>query len=236
MVAISHALFIDESGNAQPGRSVTSLWVTAALAVAFERARELNVRIDALRTRNFRSRLKEVKGSEVPHELARGRTTDDLAQDLATILREFDAHIWVVAASRQSDGPTTKGKARQLVLERVSGFLNLGRYEPAHWIIVWDVSDVQELGDFSRSVSEFRNAFSGEPRNDRLFPSVLGGLSHDWGGLQAADLLSNFALHFRGRELTFPDVNLDKAQAFETRLKPCLQTTATGSVVGWKTW
>lgn len=112
----------------------------------------------------------------------------------------------------------------------------MGRYEPAHWIIVWDVSDVQELGDFSRSVSEFRNAFSGEPRNDRLFPSVLGGLSHDWGGLQAADLLSNFALHFRGRELTFPDVNLDKAQAFETQLKPCLQATATGSVVGWKTW
>jgi hypothetical protein len=180
--------------------------------------------------------VKEVKGSDAPHELSRGRTADDLASDLAALLREFDSHIWIVAASRQTDGPTTKGAARQLVLERVNGFLNLGRYEPAQWIIVWDVSDVQELGDFSRSVSEFRNAYSGEPRNDRLFPAVLGGLSHDWGGLQAADLLSNFALHFRGRELKFPDVNLEKAQAFESHLMPCLQRTATGNVVGWKTW
>lgn len=236
MVAISHALFIDESGNAQPGRSVTSLWVTVALAVPFERARELNSRMDELRAQNFRSRVKEVKGSDVPHEMARGRTADALGRDLAALLQGFDSHIWIVAASRQTDGPTTKGAARQLVLERVNGFLNLGRYEPAHWIIVWDVSDVQELGDFSRSVSQFRNAFSGEPRNDRLFPAVLGGLSHDWGGLQAADLVSNFALHFRGRELAFPDVSVDKARAFEAHLMPCLQKTAAGNVVGWKTW
>jgi hypothetical protein len=236
VATISHALFIDESGNALTAKSVKSLWGTAALAVAFDRARELNGRIDMLRTLNFRARLKEVKGSEVPHELARGRSIDDLAKDLAAILREFDAHIWVAAVCRQSDGPATKRTARQLVLERVNGFLNRGDYQPAQWLTVWDVSDVQELGDFSRNVSEFRNAFSAEPRNDRLVPSVLGGLSHDWGGLQAADLLSNFALHFRGRQMAFPDVNLAKAQAFETHLKPCLQTTQTGNLVGWKTW
>jgi|SRR5579875_784244 len=236
VATISHVLFIDESGNGQPGNSVTSLWVTAALAVEFERARELNVRIDALRAQNFRSRLKEVKGSEVPHGLARGRTIDDLAQDLAAILLEFEAHIWIAAVCRQSDGPTTKLVARKFILERVTGFLNRGDYAPAHWLIVWDVSDVQELGDFSRSVSDFRNEFSGEPRNDRLVPCVLGGLSHDWGGLQAADLLSNFALHFRGHQMAFPVVNLEKARAFETHLKPLVQKTKKGDPVGWKAW
>ena len=51
------ALFIDKSGNAQPAKSVKSLWGTAALAVVVERARELNGRIDRLRTLNFRFRL-----------------------------------------------------------------------------------------------------------------------------------------------------------------------------------
>lgn len=236
MVAVSHVLFIDESGNADTGRTVTSLWVTAAMAVPFEGVRDLNDRVESFTKHNFRSRVKEAKGSDVPHELAGGRTTEDLARDLASLLREFESHVWIAAASRQEDGPTTKGKARQLVLERVNGFLNLGGYEPAHWLIVWDVSDVEELGDFSRSVSDFRNDYSGEPRNERLFPSVLGGLSHDWGGLQAADLLSNFALHYQGREQGFLRVNLEKARTFDAHLMPCLQKTAAGNIVGWKTW
>ena len=185
------ALFIDESGNAQPAKSVKSLWGTAALAVVVERARELNGRIDRLRTLNFRFRLEEVKGSEVPRGLARGRSIDNPAKDLAAIHRELGDRIWVVAVRRQSDGLATKRTARWLVLERVNGFLNRGDYEPARWITGCDVSDVQELGDFSRNISEFRNVSSAEPRSDRLVPSVLGGTSHDWGGLQSADLLSN---------------------------------------------
>jgi hypothetical protein len=238
VVAVSHVLFIDEAGNAQPGPSVQSLWVTAAVAIPFERARDLNEKMDDLRRQNLRSRVKEVKGSQVPHELLRGRTVDNLAAGFAALLRQFDAHVWIVLASRQQDGPTTKGAARQLVLERVNGFLNLGRYHPAHWLIVWDVSDVQELADFSKSVSQFTNAFSGSPRNDRLFPSILGGLSHDWGGLQAADLAANLALHFRGSELGFADASAAKAAAFKQHLWPCLQTTASGAVLGcgWKTW
>ncbi len=238
MVAVSHVLFIDESGNAQPGRSVLSLWVTAAVAVPFERARDLNARIDDLRRQNFRARNLEVKGSEIPHELARGRSTGNVAADVANLLKGFDAHVWIASATRKANGPQTKGAARQLVLERVNGFLNLGMYHPAHWLIVWDVSDVQELIDFSHSVSDFKNEYSGDARNDRLFPSILGGLSHDWGGLQVADVVSNFALHYRGRELGFPDANIDKADAFQQSIWPRLQATANGTVAGcgWKTW
>lgn len=238
MANVSHILFIDESGNAQTGRSVLSLWVSAGMAVPFERARDLDAQMNAFRSRNFRSRIREVKGSYLPHELRHGRSLTDVAQDLSRLLSEFDTHNWVVAVRRPDfeDGPYTKNMARQLLLERVNGFLNIGNYEPEHWLVVWDISDVQELTDFSASVARFRNAFTGDHRNERLIPLVLGGLSHDWGALQAVDLLSNFALHYRGAQKGFPDVSREKAQGFGTFLKEKLQKTSSGDIIGWKTW
>ncbi len=245
MVVVSHILFVDESGNAQRGASVTSLWTSVGLAAPFEKVREIDSRVAALRVANFRTRVKEANGSAVPHELRQGRTPADLASDLAGLLDQFGTHCWITAVQRADPpntnpaerGSITKKAARQLLLERVNGFLNLGRYEPANWLIVWDVSDVQELNDFSASVAQFKNDWLAQNRNERLFPAVLGGLSHDFGGLQAADLLSNFALHFRGRELGFQDANLAKADAFNTHLMKRLQRTAAGTVVGcgWKT-
>lgn len=244
MVGVSHVVFIDESGNSQPGSSIQSLWATVAIAIPFERVRDLEVPVHELRTRNFRSRVKEIKGSLVPHELLANRTVDDLYRESANILSQYGAHVWATLSRFGCVPPpgfsvpnaSTKQIVRQLLLERVNGFLNLGNYRPFSWLMVWDVSDVQELTDFSDSVAKFTNAFSGEPLNERLFPLILGGLSHDWAGLQLADLVSNGALHRFGHELHLPDASPSKAAAFDSHLFSTLQKTRAGAIVGWKVW
>ena len=91
------------------------------------------------------------------------------------------------------------------------------------------------MNDFSKSVATFRNAYSNQALNLRLAPAALGGLSHDWCGLQVADVVANYTLHKIGAAHGTPGTNPAKANDFDVHLYPCLQRSAAG-VVGWKVW
>jgi len=245
MVLVSHAVFIDESGLSLPGNTIQSLWIATAVAVALDRSRILDQDTATERSRLFRSRVKEFKGHLIKHsELLSGVTADDVAAAVAGLLRKYDAHVWTVATIAGCPVPigfvgpivSTKSIARQLLLERVNGLLGTGRYAPAHWMMVWDVSDVQELTDFSSATASFANGYTGQKISDRLYPMVLGGLSHDWAGLQLADIVAHLALHKVGAGRKFPDANPRKGAAFDARIEPVLQRDQGGRVVGWKTW
>jgi len=244
MVAVSHLVFVDESGNSAPGPAISSLWVCAAVAVPFARVRNLEIRLSQVVSANFHPRMKELKGTVMRQNLLHTRTLDQAAADLCGLLTEFETHVWVSttrAGCRSLQGKgivfhEPKEIARQLLLERINGFLNLGNYDPASWLIVWDVSDVRELTDFSASVASFENAYTGGPVNPRLFPLILGGLSHDWAGLRLADIVSHLGLHKRGSDLGLNETNSAKAGLFATHVWPRLQKDAGGRTVGWKAW
>ena len=244
MVKVSHVVFIDESGICAPGGKISSLWISAAVAVPLERARDLQSQLEQVKRANFLPRMGELKGTVMRQNLLRGRSLEVAAAEVSGLLSTFNAHVWVVATRRgcrtlagtRASLTSPKGIARQLLLERINGFLNLGHYDPASWLIVWDVSDVQELRDFSHSVSIFENAFTGDSINPRLFPLVLGGLSHDWAALQLVDVVSHLALHRRGADLGLGETNAAKADLFTRYVYPHLQRDAGGRCVGWKTW
>lgn len=245
MVQVSHLVFIDESGLSLPGRSIQSLWVSAAVAFPFERNRDLDRALRAERAVCFRSRVKEFKGHWVKSsELRSGITADEVGRRVADVFRRFDGHAWLTVTKAgcpvppgfTAPSPSTKEIARQLLLERVNGLLRTGRYAPANWLLVWDLGNVQELVDLSAAVAGFADGVSGAGIDPRLYPLVLGGLSHDWGGLQVADIFAHFALHKFGVEAGLPDANPSKAAAFDGHLEPCLQRSATGGVVGLKRW
>jgi hypothetical protein len=245
VVAVSHLVYIDESGLSLAGPSIQSLWVSAAVAFPFERARELRTDLDIVRVACFRTRVREIKGHLTKRsELLRGKTVDDVARGVADVFQRYDGHAWI-AATRvgcpvppgfRTPTPLTKDIARQLLLERVNGFLGTGRYAPANWLLVWDVGNVQELIDLSAAVSTFADGYSGVSISPRLYPVVLGGLSHDWAGVQVADLFGHLALHKVGADLGLPDANAAKSAAFDTHVEPRLQRDAGGRCVGFKRW
>ncbi len=245
MVNVSHVVFLDESGLSRWGNSIQSLWVSAAIAIPFERSRELDADVAAVRRASFRARVKELKGHLTKRsELLSGVTPADVAQRAAALVSKFGAHAWVTATRLgcprppgfTSSSPQAKEVARQLLLERVNGMLATGRYAPENWLMVWDLSQTEELYDLSAAVGLFANGITGAKIDPRLYPMVLGGLSHDWGGLQLADIYAHFALHKVGVDQRLPDANLSKADAFDVHIEPTLQRSSTGAVVGFKRW
>lgn len=61
-----------------------------------------------------------------------------------------------------------------------------------------------ELAGSSHAVATFRIqelGVGGYPAPPALTPAMLGGLSHEWRGIQAAGLYANFALLRFGREM-----------------------------------
>lgn len=243
-VTYSHAVFIDESGNGSPVNSAERLWFTAAVALPFAHLTQLRADLNRIRTAHFRSSVDEIKGTAMPHHLRPGSTIDGVSNLLLATIQQIGAHVWVtgtqsgvnplpqLAVSPQRP----KDIARQLVLERINGFLNTGRYAPDEFLIVWDISGQKELDDFSANVAAFHNAYSGAPLNPRMAPAVLGGLSHDWAGIQLADVLAHFAVHYQGHQMGLAPSRADKANAWANLLHICLQRDAYGRTVGWKFW
>jgi len=115
------------------------------------------------------------------------------------------------------------------MLRRISRFLRFDRKATGRWLLIWDITDQQELCDFSRTISRLRDTTYGAQPNNRLVPALLGGLSHDWSGLQAADLFANMALHRQGMALGLLGARAEKATAFRRHLEPCLQRDARGN-------
>ena len=134
------------------------------------------------------------------------------------------------------DHPEAKDVARQLLLETISGYASPRYFAPATWLLIWDIGDAGALSDFSASLRTFRNRVSGYTLPTALTPVMLGGLSHEWSGIQIADFYANLALHYYARSLSLPDAKDERATAFETRLMPTLMRDSYGKMVGWKVW
>jgi len=244
LAKFSHAIYIDESGNAANSNDIARYWVTAAFAVDFEHKDLLDQGIRDILVNNFDSTITELKGHGIPRDLKLGKTSTDVAQDLADLWDQINANAWVVGTSYGVNVPPgvygkkikAKDIARQLMLERLNGFLDSGHLAPGHCLLIWDISERQELQDFSRAVSVFRDGVTNTHLNPRLAPAVLGGLSHDWSGLQAADLVSHYALHHLARRTWAKGSRQDKADDFGKLFMPRLQKDSKGSIVGWKIW
>ncbi len=240
MPSVSHLVFIDESGSGSPGFNVQRVWITAAVAVSLETMAEMDEGVKRMVASHFRPWMRELKGSDMPHGLRSGTSIEEVARELGGLTKKVEARVWITGsqyASGSLAGHMTKASlpkdvARRLMLERVSGFLGPDREAAGRWLLIWDITDQQELSDFSRSVANFRIAHEGETLDARLVPAVLGGLSHDWSGLQAADLFANMALHRLGLELRLPGTRSEKAKAFSEHLESCLQRDPEGSVQG----
>lgn len=239
-----HVLYIDESGNAGSQGNINSFWISVGVLIQMDESQRVASEMDTIRARYFRPYVKEVKGSIIPHELLRGKTVGDLAEDIGLLCDQVKAHIWGTGTRKGTPPPrnypkdtSPKDTARRLLLERINGFFDKGYSGQDDCIIVWDISDHSELRDFSRSVADFRNAYSQTGLCKNLAPAVLGGLSHDWKGLQIADIISNFALHDVGRKIWLPDAKADKSDAFKKSFYLRLQKDkGVTDGIGWKYW
>lgn len=244
-MAQSHnVLYIDESGNGGFQGNINSFWISVGVLIPMDEYQSIESGMEAIRVRYFRAHADEVKGSSVPHDMLRGTSVRDLAEDVGKLCDQVGAHIWV-AGTRQGTTPppsypsdlSPKNTARRLLLERINGYFDKGYAGNDDCIIVWDISDHTELKDFSKSVADFKNAFSNKGLCKSLAPAVLGGLSHDWKGLQIADIVSNFALHCVGRNIWLPDAKVEKSDAFKKSYYPRLQKDkGVTKGIGWKYW
>lgn len=238
-------VYIDESGSGSPKQTdINNIWVSAAISVCFEDKVALDEGIQKILDDFFRSDVDELKGTYMPNRLLQDKTVDDVVSSFHDLISSLSANIWVAGTFGGSIAPPgfdvqtphAKEIARQLLLERINGYLNAG-YEPDdHFLLIWDISDVQELTDFSRNVAAFKNGYTGDTINPRLAPAILGGCSHDWSGVQAADMIAHLAFHHIGIEDSILGANPVKAKAFKDYIWPVLRRDKKKNVVGWKKW
>lgn len=241
----SHAIFIDESGSgaaADPG--IGRYWVAAAVAVPLAKKVQLDQGLQGIIAAHCRRGITELHGAELSRSLLRNHTVTEIAKDLSGVLATIRGHVWVVATHHGANtppgvrgpNPLPKDIVRHLLLERVNGLLMAGYHDPHHFLLIWDLSNERELRDFSRSVATFQNAIERHGLSPRMAPALLGGLSHDWSGLQVADLYANFALHKVGAGDGCKDANPVKAAAFAAHLDGHLMRDAKKAKIGWKIW
>jgi hypothetical protein len=239
-----HVVYIDESGNGGPEGNINSFWVSVGVLIPMDENHKVDSGMETVRQKHFRPHAKEVKGSIIPHDFRAGKTADGIAEEIAGICDQVGAHIWGAATRHGTIPPSgyprdllPKDTARRLLLERIDGYFARGYAGSDDCIIVWDMSDHTELRDFSASVASFRNSYNQTALCRNIAPAVLGGLSHDWKGLQIADVVSNFALHHLGSKTWLPDAKKSKADAFWEYFYPRLQKDkGVTDGIGWKVW
>jgi len=239
MVTYSHAIYIDESGNGAPVPGIQSYWVSVAVAIPFSENEILEISTKSILRRFFRPGERELKGKHMPNRLLDGTSIDQAIHEIGDLLVKVKAVVWV-AGVRQNPNPpinqipsklVVKDIARKSILEGINDYLNTGTHSPNHFLIIWDISDEQELEDFSRNVATFRHARTQVLPNPRLAHAILGGLSHDWNGLQIADIIAHCALHRMGLQSSLPDANPIKAKSFERYLEQKCRLVQTGRPV-----
>lgn len=234
---------MDEAGlGAPPGHGINVWWVCAAVLTPLAKKRELDALVAKVRATHFRAGVREVKAKHVPGKLRPDTTADAALADLAQVVRAVDGHVWVTGTRHGVnrlpglESPQPKDIARDLLLSRLDGFLKTGAYAPGHLLLVWDLSHQQELHDFSHAIATYRGSWRREPLCERFAPALLGGLSHDWPGIQLADVFAHYAMHKAALARGTPQANPEKARAFDAHFEPLLQRTLGGKVVGWKIW
>jgi len=241
MATYSDAIYIDESGSGSPTNNIHRYWVSAAVSVAFDQTNDLNEGIRRILTSHFSPHVGELKGSSTSKYLRPTSTIMEVAKDLGDVLDHTGTQLWGAAASFGSSpprdlptsNPRPKDIARQMLLEEINARLLTGYHHPDHSLIIWDISERQELQDFSASIATFVSVRDETPRSERLAPAALGGLSHDWRGLQTADVIANCALHYLGHAASLTGFKTDKAEAFRSEFLPRMQEIENADIIGW---
>ncbi|MBU0685907.1 MAG: DUF3800 domain-containing protein [Candidatus Thermoplasmatota archaeon] len=241
MATYSDAIYIDESGSGSPTDNIHRYWVSAAVSVAFDQTIDLDEGIRRILTSHFSPYIGELKGSSMSKYLHPTSTILEIVKDLGDVLDRTGAQLWGAAASFGSSpprglptsNPKPKDIARQMLLEEINARLLTGYHHPDHSLIIWDISERQELQDFSASIARFMSVRDETPRSERLVPAALGGLSHDWRGLQTADVIANCALHYLGHTASLTGSKTDKAEAFRTEFLPRMQKIESEDIIGW---
>lgn len=238
----SHAFFIDEAGKGADFPGLNRLWVASAVCIPFDYKATVDVRIKEILASHFHAGQAELKGSFIPKNLLQKSSTSDVAREVGELLDSTGARTWVVATEFGCHLPANlshlverspKAIVRQLLMERLNGFLRFGGHTN-NFLMVWDITDQQELRDFSRSVASFKNSVRGDLLSPLLAPAVLGGLSHDWSGLQVADIVANYALHRIGFDRQVEGAHQGKARDFDMYFRHRLHKDPKGQSVGWK--
>lgn len=262
MTGYSHGVYIDESGLADPRvESVTSLWTSSAVSLPFECGETVWTGVQHIVAKHFRPGTKEIKGAGTPGRLKKESGLDDVSGDIVDLLRDCEGLAWVAATHRGVNPMPDRARgvlleqpkdiARQLLFERLNRYIGCEDDHAKH-MLIWDISHQQELEDFSRFVAGFHDGlYTTQDRTPLMAGALLGGLSHDWGGLQVADWFAHMALHYHGRtgiwgeyeddnRPTDPkgDARQDKADTFRNTLWKALQCNHTDRPegVGFKTW
>lgn len=239
------ALFIDESGTGSKSKSKTNFWVSVGVLAKIADHKSIEADLLTLRKKCMRLHNKEMKGVDLsPNHFNPGITKSSVAQDLGDLIKKYDLSVFVTAAnmspklarqtkftpSNEKTGLQAKDIARELLLERLSIMLNYKRKDSDLNLLIWDLSDNNELADFSKIVGSYRNPHDGKTPNPMIIPHLLGGLSHEWAELQIADLVANYAINYlaSGR---YDDADTEKSEAFEKYLMPALHSR-NGKTIG----
>lgn len=258
----SHGVYIDESGLSDLRlESVTSLWVSAAVSYPFEYNEAVWTGVQHIVAKHFRPGIKEIKGTGTPSRLRRESALDDVSGDLVDLLKDSEGLAWVSATHRGVNPMPDRARkvlldepkdiARQLLFERLNRYIGVEENHDKH-LLIWDLSHQQELDDFSRFVSGFHDGlYANQVRTPLMAGALLGGLSHDWAGLQVADWFAHMGMHYYGRtgkwgsyedeerpETPKSDARQDKADSFRNVLWKALQYNYTDKPegVGYKIW
>jgi hypothetical protein len=236
MATFSHAIYIDESGNGAPVPGIQSCWVSVAVAISFSDNEILEIGSKSILRQYFRLGERELKGKHMPNHLLKDTSIDQVICEIGDLLTKVKAVVWIAGVRQHPNHPLrnisprllAKDVARKSILGEINDYLDTGAHSPNHFLIIWDISDEQELEDFSRNVATFRHARAQGLPNPRLAHAILGGLSHDWDGLQIADIIAHCAIHWIGFHSSLPDANPIKAKSFERYLEPRCRITRTG--------
>gem|GEM_PF-1974747 len=228
--------FMDESGSGSNSDSKTNCWVSVGVLARLADHKALTEDLYEMRRRCMRLYNKEMKGVDLsPNHLNLGVTIDDVARDLAALIRKYGLTVIVTGAnkspmldrqtkfvpSNEKKGLQAKDVARELMLERLSLRFDHDSTGSCQGLLVWDISDNNELIDFSKVVGSYVNPHNNKKPNERIIGHILGGLSHEWAEIQIADLVSNYALNYMADGI-FEDANKEKSDAFKKHLYPAL--------------
>lgn len=245
MVEYTHAVFVDESGNGAPVAHINRYWCTAAVAVPFSRFDVMADATQEVLDACFHPRCDELKGSSIPDQLVPSTDIPSFGKRFGQLLGKVNPEIWVAVSKHGVNTPPgvppsaeVKQTVRHLVMERFNGWLGQRWSGDGQWVLVWDLSDNQEFRDLSDAMSNFRNAFTDSPLDEQLDRAPLAGLSDDWPGLQVADIVANFGLHYYGDQLSQKGAHPKKAEVFDRIFWDHLSASPRWGTegYGWKTW
>ena len=240
-------LFMDESGSGSKGPSKVNFWVTVGVLSNLDKHQAITEDLNSIRKKNMRLYNRELKGTDISkNHLNPGIDKMIVAKDISDLVTKYDMHIFVTAsnmatsikrlenkftASNVKNGLQAQDIARELLLERLSIFLNYKRTKSMLNLLVWDLSDNNELMDFSAITESYVNPHDHKKLNSTVIPHILGGLSHEWAELQIADLISNYALNYVADGI-YSDADKEKSDAFKLYLYPVLQSNNHGEIEG----